>query len=176
MLRLQNTIAGTPVLSIRAGIQVASITHPIINPNNLKIVAWHVEDTRSDESLVLLSEDIREIIPDGFIINDFEVLSTTKELIRLKSILKLEFELIGLRVTTESGKRYGKIADYAFNTDSMFIHKLYASQALVKNFGTEALSIDRNQIIEVTDKRIVIEDPLDAVKSNGKTVSAGLFG
>lgn len=174
MLKLYESITRTPILSLRAGGPIAHVVRPIINPNNLHIDGWYVEDNRSQELLVLLSSDIREVIPQGFAIDDYEKLSSPQDLVRLKSIMKLRFNLVGLKLTTESGQKYGKINDYAFNTDTMYIHKLYASQSLVKNFGANALSIDRSQIIEVTDKRVIIEDPLEKLSASSKATSIAI--
>lgn len=138
---------------------------PIINPDNLYIEGWYVEDGLTRKKLVLLSSDIRDVLPQGFAINDYEVLSEARDLIRLKDVLELNFSLLGLKVTSESGKKYGKITDFAFESSSMFIQKLYASQLAVKSFNSAAVSIDRSQIIEITDKRVVIEDPSETAKA-----------
>lgn len=174
MLKLYESIAGTQVLSLRSGGPIGTIIKPVINPNNLHIDAWFVEDNRSQERLILLSSEIREIIPQGFAVNDTDALSHPEDLVRLKDVLKLRFDLIGLQVNSESGKKYGKVNDYAYETGGMFIHKIYAGQSLVKNFGSGALSIDRTQIIEVTNRRIIIEDPLEDIRP--KAASASIFG
>ena len=62
MLKLYETFQGTQVLSLRVGGPVAATLAPIINPNNLFIEGWHVEDSRSRTRLILLSKDIRDII------------------------------------------------------------------------------------------------------------------
>lgn len=174
MLKLFESTPGSSVLSLRAGGPIATILAPIINPNNLYIEGWHVEDLHNRERLILLSKDIRDTMPQGFIVNDYEVLSKREELIRLKDVLKIEFGLLGLKVSSESGTRYGKIDDYAFETKNMFIQKLYVAQPLIKNFGGGTLSIDRSQIIEVTNKRIIIEEPTE--KSGARATSPGIAG
>jgi sporulation protein YlmC with PRC-barrel domain len=126
------------------------------------------------EQLVLLSGDIRDILPQGFAVNDHEVLTEAKELIRLKEVLELRFELLGLKVTSESGKNYGKINDFAYETNNLFVQKLYVSQSIVKNFSGGTLSVDRSQIIEVTNRRIIIEDPTEPAR--GHAQSAGVIG
>lgn len=166
MLKLYESIPGTPVLSLRSGGSVALILGPIINPNNLYIEAWHVQDDKTQEQLVLLSSDIREILPQGFAINDHEVLASRGDLIRLKDLIELQFDLHGLKVETSSGVKHGKVNDYAFETTNFYIQKIYASQSLVKNFGTGSLSVDRSQIVEITDKRLVINDPTVQIRSN----------
>jgi hypothetical protein len=40
----------------------------------------------------------------------------------------------------------------------MFIQKLYVAQALRKSLTVSALSVDRTQIVEITDRKIIIND------------------
>lgn len=170
MLKLNESFIGTLVLSLRIGGPVATVKVPIINPNNLYIEGWKVEDSRSKEQLILLSKDIRDLIPQGIAIDDHEVLSTEEELVRLQDTLKLGFKLLGLKVTSQSGKNYGKVADFAFETSNFYIQKIYVAQPVIRNFAGGTLSIDRSQIIEITNKRIIIEDP--TVKTGSKVPAA----
>lgn len=171
MLKLYESFQGTLVLSLRTGGPVAKVISPIINPNNLYTEGWHVEDSRSSERLILLSKEIRDVLPQGLAINDYEVLSHEDDLVRLKDILNLRFKLNGLKVTSQSGKNYGKVSDFAFETSNFYIQKIYVAQPLIRNFAGGTLSIDRSQIIEITTKRIIIEDPTIAAKSHAMAPS-----
>ena len=141
MLQLSATIANKPLLSLRTGRPVAVAVGPILNPNNLKIEGFYCRDTFSKKELILLSQDIRELSPGGFIINDHEALSDPDDLIRLKEILKLRYSLVGKSVITESGQRIGKVVDYAFNDGLMFIIKLYVGQSIFRSLSDGQLSI-----------------------------------
>lgn len=171
MLKLYESIPGINVMSLRTGSPVGNIIRPIINPNNLYIEGWFVKEPRNNDQLILLSNDIRDVLPQGFAINDYEVLSQPSELIRLKELMELNFKLINLKVSSEGGKTYGKINDYAFETKNFYIQKLYVGQSLVKNFSGGSLSIDRSQIIEVTNRRVVIEDPSEKSRSRAASPS-----
>lgn len=161
MLQLSKTILDRAVLSLRTGTPVASIEAAIINPNNLKIEGFYCKDSLDKKKqLILLVQDIRDILPQGYVINDHSVLSEPEELVRLKSVLEFNFELIGKLVVTTDKQRVGKVNDYAVDTQSMYIQKLYAGQPLLKNFTGGSLSIDRSQINEVTPKRIIINELL----------------
>lgn len=85
MLQLSQTLIGRPVMSLRTGTAVATTISAIFNPNNLKIEGFYVQDSfDSKKKLILLCQDIREIIPQGIVINDHEVLGESDELVRLK--------------------------------------------------------------------------------------------
>lgn len=158
MLQLSKNIIGVNVMSLRTGGKVATALEPIINPHNLKIEGWYCEDLFSKETLILLAQDIRDFVPQGFAVDDHEVLSDPNELIRLKDILKLEFELLGKQVVTNHKRRLGKVADYALDTETLVIQKLYVTRPVYRSLSDGQLSIDHSQIIEINDKRIVVRD------------------
>lgn len=159
MLQLQNNLTSRPVFALRTGGVVATAIEPIINPTNLKIEGFHCQDSvNRKKHLILVAQDIREVIPEGYVVNDHDVLTEASELVRLKEVINLNFKLIGKHVVTQSGKRLGKVSDFATETSSMFIQKLYVSQSIFKNFSGGNLGINRNQIIEITDRKIVIQD------------------
>jgi sporulation protein YlmC with PRC-barrel domain len=129
-----------------------------LNPNNLKVEGWHCIDQFSKNDLVLLSSDVREFIPQGLAVDNFEKLSEANELIRLQEVLELRFELIGKPVITDSKRRVGKVSDYAMDTSSFFVKKFYVSQPVYKTLSGGQLSIDRTQIVEITNKRVLVRD------------------
>ena len=148
-------------MSLRTGQQVATTTKVIINPNNLKIEGFYCADRFKHKELILLYQDIREVIPQGIVINDHDVLAEPEDLVRLKDILQLDFQLLGKQVVTLSKQRLGKVTDFATEIETMYIQKIYVSQGLLKGLTHGNLGIDRNQINEITDKKIIVNDPLD---------------
>lgn len=171
MLQLSSAFANKAVMSLRTGTPVANVGQPIINPNNLKIEGFYCEDIFNKEQLVLLYQDIREILPQGFVVDDADVLVQPSELVRLREILELNFQLAGKPVETQSKQKVGKVADYATEIETMFIQKLYVSRTMLKSLTTGQLSVDRNNIVEITNRRIVINDLL---KTAPATATASL--
>ena len=84
--------------------------------------------------------------------------------------MDIKFELIGKPVYTQEKKRLGRVNDYAVDADSFSIQKLYISQSIMKNLTGTGLSLDRNQIVEITNKRIVVRDPLQGVPQAAATM------
>lgn len=152
-------------MSLRTGSPIASIIGPIINPDNLKIEGFYCQDAFSKQELVLLYQDIRDMLPQGFVVNDHDVLVEAEELVRLKDVIALNFELTGKQVVTVDKQKVGKVSDYATETETMFIQKIYVSQSLVKSFTGGSLSIDRTQVQEITPRKIIINDLLDTRRS-----------
>ncbi len=157
MLQLSNYIQNRHVLSLRVGGPVATTVEPIINPNNLKIEGFMC-DTPQDGRLVLLWQDVRDVLPDGFVVDDYERLAAPEDLVRLKEVLDLRFNPIGKQVITVDKHKLGKVSDYAVDSESMYIQKLYCSQSIFKSLTGGSLSIDRSQVHEVTPTSIVITE------------------
>ncbi len=171
MLHLSSTLINQSVLSLRTGGQVAVATGPIINPNNLKIEGFYCDDRFEKKQLILLAQDIRDRVEQGFVINDHEVLVEPEDLVRLEKILNLNFQILGKPVVTVTKQRLGKVNDYAVDDMALYVQKLYVSQSLIKSIAGGSLSIDRSQITEITDRKIIVQDPLQGVKSAAPVTS-----
>jgi uncharacterized protein YrrD len=171
MLQLSGSLLNRPILSLRSGGPVAWVAAPIINPNNLKLEGFYCNDTIDKKRLILLYQDIRELSKQGFIIDDHDVLAHPGDLVRLKNVLELNFELLKKPVVTVSKDKIGKVSDYAFETDTMYIQKLYVSRSILRNIASGSLSIDRSQIVEITNNKIIINELLQGTPS---PVAAGI--
>lgn len=158
MLKLSEALLEVPVMSLRTSGRVATAHSPIINPNDLKIEGWYCTDSFSKEDLILLNQDIRDFVPQGVAINDHADLANPEELVRLKEILDLDFSLLGKQVVSTRGRKIGRVKDYALNTDTMKIQKIYVSRPIYKSLTDGHLSIDRTQITEVTNRKIIVKE------------------
>ena len=159
MLELRQALINKPVMSLRTSARIATATDVIINPNNLKIEGWHCIDRFSKKKYILQAGETRDIIARGIVVNDQDALSDPGELIRLQEILAHNFELIGKLVVTTGGKKLGKVNDWAADSENMYIQKIYVAQSLLKSLSGGSLSIDRSQIVEITNKKIVVAEP-----------------
>jgi len=157
-MQLSRSLLNRPVLSLRINQPIATVVAPVINPNNLKIEGFYCEERGSKKWYILLSQDVRDIIPQGFVVNDQDALSDPNELVRFKDIINLHFEVIGKHVATTSKQKIGKISDYSVDSEGLYIQKLYVTQTFLKGLASGNLSIDRSQIVEITDKTIIIND------------------
>jgi len=155
MLLLGSSFAKFPLLSLRTGSAVGSIVGHLINPHKLKIDALWCKSSHSKTPMISLIQDIREVSPKGVIIDDDDVLIEPGEAIRLKSVIKLQFDLIDKKVV--SGRfSLGKVADYAIERDGFTIQKLYVTPTIWNKIKTNRLTIDRAQIIEVSQREIKV--------------------
>lgn len=172
MLQLSKSVLNRPVMSLRTGGQVATTTAAIINPNNLKIEGLYCLDAfEKKKVVVLLYQDIREIVPQGIVVDDHDSLSEPDELIRLKEIMNLRFEVLHKTVETVSKVKLGKVIDYALEIETMYIQKLYIAPSVMRNLTGGNIGVDRSQIVEITDSRIIVQDPLQGVPAGARATA-----
>ena len=168
MLRLSSSLLNRPIMSLRTGSQIAVAQVPIINPHNLKILGWWCDGP--DGRQVLLADEVRDFAPEGIAVNNEDALSDTGDLVRHKEVLDINFELMDKPVRTKR-QRIGRVSDFRYN-EGMFVQKLYVARPLRKVFSAEdTLIIDREQIIEVTDKYIMVRDT--EIKATAEELAGG---
>ncbi len=169
---MSKSLYNRPVMSLRLGTPIAIAVEPIINPHNLKILGWWCKTPGATKQHVLLAEDVREVMPQGLAINDDDALSHSDDLVRHNEILSIHFQLLDKIVKTKRHK-LGKISDFAYDSEAMLVQKLYVARPLTKLLASEdTLIVDRNQIIEVTDRYILVHDADVKVTEKELAVSA----
>ena len=158
MIKLSTAILNVPIISLQTGAVIGVAVRPLINPNNLKIEGWFATNRFVAGTQFLPASELRDIARQGMAVDDQTSLTDFEELPRLAPILRIDYQLIGKTVVTDSKKKLGKVDDYAADLDSMFIQKFYVSPGALKMFTKDQLTINRSQIIEITDKKIVVRD------------------
>ena len=172
MLRMIGEFADVVVLSIRTGDVVGKVTAPIIQPEGLNVAGFFVKPLREREDKVLVASDVREIGLGGLIIDDEEKLMDKDDLIRLKDVIKIDYKIIGKKVQTDKGRKIGKAQDYAVDDLTWEIQKIYAGRSILSDLTSTGVVIDRKQITEVTDKKIIVNDVDE--KATDKMVATSL--
>jgi sporulation protein YlmC with PRC-barrel domain len=157
MLFFGSSFHNTKLFSIRSGGLIGEVTKPIINPNNLHIDAFFATAMNRQQEGVVVDMDVRDLSPKGLIINDHEDVTDASELVRLQPIIDIRFELIGKNVYVGRVK-VGKVEDYVVDTKSLFIVKLYVQPSILKMSAGQMI-FDRQSIVEVTDKKVVVSGP-----------------
>lgn len=157
MLLLYSQLNDTPVMSLQSGSELGKIGQPIIDPRNLSIIAYYVSGPRIQTLSVLHTDDIREFGPLGFIVDSADnIMTLDSDLVRLQEVISLNFYLIEKPVIDEQKKKLGKVSDYTFEAEGFSIQKIHVSQSIMKNLSNSQLMIHRSQIVELTDKEIIV--------------------
>ena len=168
MLMVGSDMLNMPVLSFHVGGQIAVTDAAIIDPEDLSVRAYHLGGPliASDPEIgdVLDTRDIREVGTDGAIIDSTDVLVTADQVMRIKEILDLNFDLIGLKVVTKQGKKLGKVVDYTIDSSTFSIYQIIVQRPFMESFLDPQLTINRSQIIELDDYTITIKHDKQNVK------------
>jgi len=153
-------------MSLQTGTRLAHTVRPLIDPANLRLVAYEVDGPLlSHKPSYLRTADIREYGKLGMIINSADEFVNAEDIIQIKNLIHLGFNLIGISVVDERGRKLGKVEDYTLETGDFIIQQLNVRRGLLQSFSDTGLLIHRSQIVEINNKSIV-------VKSNDQKVSA----
>lgn len=166
-LFLSTKLYDVPLFSIRSGGRIGTVTSPIINPHNLHIDGFYCTTPRDETPMVLVDIDVRDISTRGIIINDHQDLTDPKDLVRLKKVLELQFDLINKNAVVNN-KKVGKITQFAIDIESLFIQKFYARPRGWQSFKTDSLTFDRSNVVEVTESAVVFKGPEVAEQEQAK--------
>ena len=158
MLVLGTRLNETPVMSLQTGTRLAQTGTPLINPANLKIVAFKLEGPLlTDHPSFLRTADIREIGAIGMIIDSSDELIGLDDVIKIKELYELDFSLVGMNVIDEHKHKLGKVDGYTVETNSFVIQQLSVKRGLLKGFNDTGLLIHRSQITEINDTTIIVK-------------------
>ena len=165
MLVLGTRLNETPVMSLQTGTRLAQTSTPLIDPSNLKIVAFELEGPLLTETPSFLRvADIREVGSVGMIIDSSDELLGLDDVIKIKELYNLKFRLIGMNVIDEHKKKLGKVDNYTLETGSFVIQQLNVKRGIIRGLTDTGLLVHRSQITEINDNAII-------VKSTAKKIS-----
>ncbi len=169
MLISNSQLVDCPVLSLHIGTEIARVVEPIIDPDSLKIIAFRVEGkmVRAEETGDILPVDsVREFSRMGLIIDSIDELTKSDDIVKIQQVLRLNFNLIGLKVVTKQKKsKLGKIIGFTLDVESWHVQQIVVQRPVLKAFFDPELRISRQQIVEVNDYQVVVKDEHEKVKS-----------
>lgn len=158
MLIRKERLIGAPIMSLQTGTELAHADSAIIDPRNLTIVGFYCSGPGVEASPAILhTSDIREFGELGLIVDSADVLMPPDDLVRLQEILDFHFELENKQVVEDTGSKVGKVISYTLDSELFYIIKLHVRPTLLKAFQTAEILIDRSQISEITDQKIVVK-------------------
>ncbi len=158
MLVLNQRLLSLPIVGIQTGARLGNISSAIIDPRQLRVVAFYCEGPLiKSNSAILHSEDIREVSQLGLIIDSADDIMMADDLVRLKEILDFRFQLEGKLVVEENGRKIGKVVSYSVEVSTFYIIKLHVRPGILAALGTSEKIIDRSQITEITPQSIIVK-------------------
>lgn len=160
-------MAELKILSLHVGGPVAVIERLVIDPNNLKVIAFELGGPllRGRAEKILDASDVREVANVGIIIDSLDDLVETEDIIHVAKIMELNFGLVGLRVKTKKGVKLGKVVDFTLDTETLMVQQLIVQRPAMKALVDPELTIARSEIVEITDYEIIVKDEKKTAKA-----------
>lgn len=170
MLVAASRLIGTPILSMQASGQIASVSSAIVDPTSLKIVGFYLSGPLVNKSAanILDTSSIREYSRYGMVIDSIDELVEPEDVIKISKVLELNFELLDLKVETKKGSKLGKVSDYIVTDDNFTVQQIIVKRPLIKSFVDPELTIPRKEIVEVTDYKIIVKDEEKVIKEKAE--------
>ena len=164
-----------PIMGLQTGTRLATTKMPVIDPGNLKIIAYEVDGPLlSERPAFIRIADVRELSDIGMIIDSNDEFVGLDDVIKIKEIYELNFDLIGLNVINESRHKLGKVYNYSLDTDNFAIQQLNVKPGFLKSLADSELLIHRSQITEINNREIVVKNTtkkIPAAKKAEQSVS-----
>lgn len=158
MLISSDRFSDTPVMSLQTGSELARTSRAIIDPYSLAIVAYELTGPLlSPDTSLLRIADIREIGPLGMIIDSVDELISPSDVIKIKEIYELDFELVNVKVINEKKRAVGRVIGYTLEAGNFVIQQLRVKRPLLQSLGDTELLIHRSQIVKVTNSHITVK-------------------
>ena len=161
-------------MSIQTGSEIAKTIRPIVDPKDLRILAYEVESDLAkshDMPIFVRLADVRELSSMGFILDSIDDLIELNDVIKIKEVYGLGFDIIGIHVTDEKKRKLGKVTDFTVETGDFIIQQLVVKRPLLKSFNDTELVIHRSQIIEINPDSIVVHSAAEVPEPNLSEVS-----
>lgn len=160
MLVTNERFDNIPVMSLQTGSELARVSREIIDPRQLKIIAFELEGRMLDQnpSLLLIS-DMREVGPLGIIIDSVDEIVSPSDVVKVKEVYELGFDLKDIKVTDDNRRRVGRVIGYTLESGNFVIQQIRVKRPLLQSFGDTELLIHRSQIVKVTNSEIIVKSP-----------------
>ena len=149
-----------PILSLQVGGAIAWTSTPIIEPETLKIVAFRTRGplVNRAEANILDVRSVREYSQMGMVVDSIEDLVAPGDVIKIEKILKLNFNLVGLKVETKKGTKLGRMVDFTVTDNDFMVQQIIVKRPAMKALIDPELVISRKEIVEVNDYKIIVKD------------------
>lgn len=158
MLTSASQLINVPIMSLQTGSELARTTSAVIDPRTLTVIAYEVSGPLLDQHPSFLRvEDVREQSNIGLIVDSSDEFVGLDDVIKLKEVYEFGFEIVGLPVVDEKGKKLGKVDGFTIELDSFVIQQINVRRPILKSLGDVELLIHRSQIVKVSDTAITVK-------------------
>ena len=160
MIILGSNLNHAPIVSIQTSGEVAHTERAIIDPADLRVLAYSVTGALLPKTPQLMRiADVRELSSMGFIVDSIDEFVAPNDVINLQKIYDLQFDLL---VVDQRRHKLGKIIDFTIDTNTFLVQQLTVKRPLFRSLNDTELLIHRSQIIEINNDEIVVHSETKA--------------
>ncbi len=171
MLRIGSSLTNLTIMSLQVGFPIGTALRPVVNPHNLSIAGFFCETADVPDPAVLMTQDIRELSGRRIIIDNAEEIRPAEDLIRLRDVLLIDYQIVGKKIVTESKHTLGKAEEYIVNDSDFIIRKIHVAKSALFGISGGKLIIDRDQVVATDDKVIVVKDGTEKIRAAKPTLA-----
>lgn len=168
MLRFAEDIVSSQVVNLSTGRAVATVSDLLIDPDNLKVAALICYVRSQNAERYLMAQDIHDFSGMSIAVQNDDALSDSQDIVRLQELMKINYKIVGKKVTTDAGRTIGVVSQYVVDDKSLVVEKIYVRPSLIKLLQSSDRVISRTIIVEVTDKEIIVKDTLAKASAKNK--------
>ena len=171
MLIDSSQLINYPVLSLHMAGMIAKTNEIIVDPNDLKIIAFRLygPEVRKKSGEYLRTENIREFSGLGMVVDSDDDFVNPDDVIKLSEVLDLNFSLVGKKVVSKNGSNLGRVDGFVVNTDGFYVHQLKVKRPLIKSFVDPELLVPKKEIYKITDTKIIVKDEESKIRKKATT-------
>lgn len=160
MIYLASSLVSYQVISLSSLQSTGRVSGLLVDPYRFSVVGFWVEVVKRLQPRaalpLLLSQSIRQIDHDRLFINDAEDLNAPADLPKLKSILKIDYQIPGARIVSTDKDYLGRAEDFSFDEEDFKIMHLIVKPPLVQRLKTRQQRFHRNQVEKVGRRTIEV--------------------
>jgi uncharacterized protein YrrD len=159
-----------PVMSLQTGSPIGWVKKAYLNADDLKIAVLELHGPLIGKSTerYIDTKSIREYSEYGFIVDSAEELFDVVDVQKLRRIVDLDYDIIGLKVVSLGKSRLGRIEDFTVTSDDLMLQQLIVKRPSWKAIIDSELVIPRKEIVEVDEKRIVVKDDEKTIRAKAE--------
>lgn len=168
MLISGKKLINMPVMSLQTGGPIGWVKKAYLNADDLKITVLELQGPMIGKASerYLDIKSIREYSEYGFIVDSAEELFDVIDVEKLRRIVDLDYDIIGLKVIPRNKRvAIGRIEDFTVTSDDLMLQQLVVKRPSWKSLMDSELLISRKEIVEVNNKSIIVKDDEKTIRA-----------
>lgn len=152
------SIRGEKVVHFETGECLALLNLPIVHPDTGVVEAFWVKPLELPlKNAIILASDIIDFKKSIYIRSE-DVIHDPAEIIKIATLLDEKRDFLYAMVQNEKGKRYGRIYNLSFSTETYVLRQIYTKRIAVGLFSFDFRVFPYERVLKVLPQVVIIDD------------------